>query len=554
MALIEPNSRVDFLSGIPFDPDYTNTMYFDTIADQEAYFTSHVVSTFERNSYVRVSSGVMKVGRNADVLGASVIAEIYNANYMRFKNTNFENKWFYAFVDDVIYINNNTVEVHYHLDVMQTWHFNYRFNQCMIDRQHTETDVVGRNTIPEDIEIGEYVFDHATEFNYEPTAIVVTAGDFGGTYADGVVIPGLSNNGKWFSGVHFYPFPLSNQQSVDALNDMLEAAYTDRDKLNTIIAVFVMPNVFAGAPYSVQEYTENIIPQGEAGYVIGSYHARNAKLMTYPYNMLYVTNYQGNHLELRYEFFADPSNCKLKIWGNLSTNPAMAIYPYNYKTTGDNFDEMMQVTGFPMCAWANDAYKAWLAQNAGTINLGIAGVAASWVRTGMNLKNAMDATKISLPSGQTTYSYSDKADKMFSTTGEALRDSLMATGALIARLRDHAVAPPTAHGNGNGNLQYQMGKMTFMWAHKHIREEYAKIVDDFFDMFGYAIHRIGIPNRNARPCYTFVKTANASMDGNIPVTDLRIIESVFDKGIRFWRTTATFGSFDPLVNNNAPVI
>ena len=38
MALIEPNSRIEFLTGIPFDPSYENTMYFDDLTAQNTYF------------------------------------------------------------------------------------------------------------------------------------------------------------------------------------------------------------------------------------------------------------------------------------------------------------------------------------------------------------------------------------------------------------------------------------------------------------------------------------------------------------------------------------
>lgn len=555
MSLIEPNSRIDFLRGIPFDPSYENTMYFDSLVQQISYFDTKIAVPFEKFSYVRADSGYIKVGWSIDGGTNTAIKDLYNANYMRFKNTSFEDKWFYAFVDRIEYINNNTVGVYYHLDVLQTWHFDYSFNQCFIERQHTETDVIGHNTIPEDFELGDYIFDNATEFDYYPYAVVVTAGDIGGTYQAGRVISGLSTKGNWFSGVRFYPYNLTDATQVGYLNQLLEDAYTDREKLNTIIAIFVMPNIWADAVMPPREYTVNVIPPGTGGYHLGNYPCRNAKLMTYPYNMLYVTNYQGGHLELHFEYFSNIAACKLKVWGNLSTNPGLVLYPNDYKTTGDNFDEMLQLTGFPMCAWANDAYKAWVAQNAGTINLAVAGVASSWVKTGLAYKRQNDTEKSGFIGSVMD---ARKNDRQYQgerqSFDKSLQSSIAATAALIARLRDHAVAPPTAHGSGNGNLQYQMGKMTFMWCYKHIRAEYAAIIDDFFDMYGYAVHRSGIPNRNARPCYTYVKTTDCSLDGNVPVNDLRLIEDIFNKGVRFWRTNATFGVYDLTVNNNAPII
>lgn len=546
MALIEPNSRIDFLRGIPFDPSYENTMYFDDLNQQVSYFDTKIAISLEKASYQRVDKGYLKVGWVVDTYGQSVINQMYNVNYMRFKNTNFENKWFYAFVDSVEYINNNTVGVYYHLDVMQTWHFEYSFNQCMIERQHTETDVLGSNTIPENLELGDYVFGSYDEFDYTPYAFVVTAGDIGGTYQAGSVVSGLIARGNWFSGVHFYGYDLTNATSVTALNTMLENAYADREKQNTIIAVFVYSAYFMQGN-KVPVETTIYMSKVDNNYRIGNHIVRNKKLMTYPYNMIYVTNYQGSHAEYHYEYFSNPEQCKLKIWGSAGVNPGMILYPYNYKTSGDNFDEMIQLSGFPMCAWVNDAYKAWIAQNAGTINAGIASVGAMWADTGYKaIKNAEYTGKHSGVGGK----HLKNSD--YDVSG-SLRNSLMATVALIGQIRDHAVMPPTAHGNANGDVQYQSGRMTFMYCNKHIREEYANIIDNFFDMYGYAVHKVGIPNRCARPCYTFVKTTDCSLDGNVPVNDLRMIEEIFNKGVRFWRTNATFGIYDVAVNNNAPV-
>lgn len=539
MFYIEPNTRIEFLRGVPLDPGYENTLYFDTLADQDAYFYDKLALAINRASYQREERGWLKVSWTAVENNNPVIATLYDISYMRFKNTNFENKWFYAFVDNVDYVNNNTVRIRYHLDVMQTWAFDYSFNQCMIEREHTETDRIGENTIPENFELGDYIFDNVQEFNYEPTAVVVTAGDFGGSYGAGVVVPGLSTKGDWFSGVHFYPFPLHVQQQVDALNQMLEDAYTDRDKLNTIIAVFVMPNSFITPNFPPEEFTESVITASHiGGYMLGNYPCRNAKLLTYPYNLLYITNYQGGHLELHFEYFSDPTDCKLKVWGNMSVNPALILYPNNYKTTGDNFDEMLECTGFPMCAWANDAYKAWVAQNAGTL------AAGAYAILSQGLTGA----------GRTLFGL--KAGSLNEVSGGArqMMGAYTAAAAMVGQVKDHSVAPPTAHGNGNGNVQYQAGKMTFMWCHKHIRPEYAAIIDNFFDMYGYATHRVGYPIRNVRPCYTFVKTVDCSMDGNVPTEDLRAIEDIFNKGVRFWKSTAVFGVYDIAVNNNGPLI
>lgn len=109
------------------------------------------------------------------------------------------------------------------------------------------------------------------------------------------------------------------------------------------------------------------------------------------------------------------------------------------------------------------------------------------------------------------------------------------------------------HGSNNGNLLYQAGQLTFSWYYKQIKQEYAKIIDSFFDMYGYKTNRVGTPNLMARPKYSYVKTIGCSLEGFIPGDFKSEIEAIFDKGIRFWRTSAVFGNFDPSVNNNVPV-
>lgn len=553
MALIEPNSTIEFIRGIPFDPSYENTMYFDTLAQQETYFSQKQKIVFNKLSYQRVNSNTLKVGSVADNNGNSVITLMYNVSYMRFKNTNFENKWFYAFVDNVEYINNNTVEVRYHLDVLQTWHFDYIFNQCLIERQHTTTDNIGDNTVPENIEYGDYQISSLTDVQYSPVAVVVSSGDAAGDYADGDVITGLhivtgSTTGDMFSGVKYYTFDISDASRLAALNTFLENAYTDRDRQNSIIAVFMGAGVFmqnnaTPIEQTIRYHTFN------SELAIGTYYIRNKKLMSYPYNMIYVTNYQGGHLELHYEYFTthnENTQFHVRVWGNIGSNPGLVAYPVDYKGAWYNFDESLQLNGFPMCAWVNDAYKAWVAQNFATLQVNYA---SDIVNAFKGVTNVISGVSNAPAFG---------GEHSFSDAGGGLQQAYTGVGQIVdaartlAKTMDASVMPQSAHGNSNGNLQYQSGKLTFGIGIKQIRAEYAKILDDFFDMYGYAIHRVGTPNRNARPCWTYVKTIGCSLDGNVPISDLRIIEEIFNKGVRFWRTTATFGSFDPNVNDNRP--
>lgn len=578
MAYIEPSTALKFLDNVPLDPSFENTLYFSTPQDQYAYFSSRSFLSLDNNSYQRKNRGVIRCGWEADRYGQSVIAELYNCHYMMFRNENFENKWFYAFVDKVEYVNNNTVDVFYSIDVMQTWHFDYVFNQCLIERQHVSNDSIGANTIPEGLESGPYMnepveylwngseLNNSGQYEYTPAVCIAATVDYidlgiahiiGGHFVQGRKIDGLKENASTYTAAYYYYWELTTA-NLDEINDFLYQV-NRAGMIESIISVFMVPLEFASildddAPIPVQNMTF-FFPSA-----IDGYEPRNNKVYNYPYTFFYVSNNQGGSAEYMLEYFKD-GLVKLRLFGNLSPNAGMICWPVDYKgCEGNNFDEALTVNGFPMCTWGYDSFKAWLAQNAGTISASALMLAGSWYTFGNSYQaalatnfaqgafnNAIDNGGI----GHNGVIYMGEPEKYSLTNPPRPSTSLVgATLGAIGQLIDHARKPPQAVGNANIDLNYQSGLMTFNFYYKHIKAEYARIIDSYFDMYGYAVHTVGTPNRNARRCYTYVKTVGCSLNGSVPSEDLRVIEKIFDSGIRFWRSTATFGSYDPTVNDN----
>ena len=575
MAYIEPNTEVKFLTNVPLDPDYENTLYFDNLAQQTNYFLSRVRRSFNNLSYQRKTRGWLRVGWTADAYGGSVIKDMYASTYMMFKNSNFENKWFYAFVDRVEYVNNNTVDIQYHIDVMQTWHFDYVMNQCFIEREHTTTDTAGSNTIPEQLETGPYIenkidylyhgdTNNSGCFEYEPGLCLVTSFNPADLYTGGLpsgvspvagrIIYGYEAYGDMYSAAYYTYWPLSTS-IVSTVNDLLTTINNSAQK-DGVVALFMFPYTFRGSiEGSGTAAIEELRFSKPSS--IGSYTPRNKKLLTYPYTFMYVSNNQGGTAEYMYEFFPSSSPV-LRVWGNVSPNAGMVCWPANYKgISGGNMDEALTLTGFPMCSWANDSFKAWLAQNAGTIGATALALAGSWASlvsvgpaalaggaTGDPLNLAGSAGSTPMLGGQIG---SQPMQMNFASPSKNL---VGATLGALGQLYDHKRRPPQMNGDINLSLNYQNCTLTFYFYNKHIKEEYARIIDQYFDMYGYATHRVGIPNRVSRRCYSFVKTIGCSIHGDIPAEDITIIQNLFNKGIRFWRSTAVFGNYDPGVNNN----
>ena len=89
-----------------------------------------------------------------------------------------------------------------------------------------------------------------------------------------------------------------------------------------------------------------------------------------------------------------------------------------------------------------------------------------------------------------------------------------------------------------------MGKQQFYYGRCSVTAQQAKIIDDYFDMFGYATRRLKVPNRNARPHWNYVKTVSCNIHGSIPAGDMDRICEIYDKGITFWRDGNEVGHYE----------
>ena len=89
-------------------------------------------------------------------------------------------------------------------------------------------------------------------------------------------------------------------------------------------------------------------------------------------------------------------------------------------------------------------------------------------------------------------------------------------------------------------LTHVRGRNGFSFYKMSIKQEYAKIIDDFFSMYGYKVNEVKIPNVTGRTNWNYVKTIDANILGDIPQEDLQTIKNMFDNGITLWHNKDTF--------------
>lgn len=109
----------------------------------------------------------------------------------------------------------------------------------------------------------------------------------------------------------------------------------------------------------------------------------------------------------------------------------------------------------------------------------------------------------------------------------------------------HGMEANSSRGLINGaNINIAGDMNGFFFYQKSIKSEYAKIIDDYFSMYGYKVNELKIPNINGRTNWNFVKLLLPNIEGTlIPEEDLNKYKKQLEEGITFWHNYNTFRDY-----------
>ena len=529
------------------DLDENNQINFSNATAQYNYFNSLTHLTIQSASYQRKDNYIRYPAH---------IDSIIDYNYVMYKNTHYNaNKWLYAYITKMEYENDNCTRVYIKTDVFQTWQFDLTYKRSFVEREHVNSDNVGEHTVPEGLETGEFIINanptyiaHYSRYGTDNAGsdcwVILTVTDF----AD----PGVSNtdrlehrvvNGVYNGCIYLVATGSTSTEVATKLNTYF-SWYAG--KLDYIQNIFMVPkNLLSKTVGSAVEYMTDIVTDGDSHHsytcvkpssgsyrfiddvsisintTINGYTPKNKKLFTREYNNILVSNQAGTDVVMAYEDFTSNTPTFTAV-GTVCPGCSTKLVPLNYKLLADSttskrcYDFGIVGPKYPVCSWVGDTFTNWLTQNGLNIALGVVGGVGAMVAAPFTGGSSL-------------------------VVAGAIAGGAMTVGSSIAQVYQHSVAPETTMGNVSaGDVTFSDGKSLFTVYQMCIRQEYAKIIDDFFSMYGYKVNSLKVPNITGRTNWNYVKMINPNIEGYIPQEDLQEIKRMFSNGVTIWHKTSYF--------------
>ena len=582
MAYITPNSDIIICQGVPLDSDYNHTLYVTSATAQYNAFYVYKKYQLSNYSYQRSGSNKIRVGILND--------NLYGCNYMMFKNTAYGGKWFYAFIETREYINDNTTEITYKIDVMQTYYFDYVVEPSFVEREHSATDNFGDNRQPEPFESTYYIERPAVNMTFPWT----TTNAHRWTLTMLVYHPSQSASaifGPWYSvkdklyrtySIWWYPFNDNDpQESLPDFRTGYNSIMGTQD--GQCYGTYQLPYDFTNAyfnlsqpsspmkSFSVQSPTNFYNPTDNT-----TYTPKNKKMLQSPYNYFSVTNNCGEVKDFKYEDFAvnETNSAIFNIYGVLGPKPSMILEPINY--AGGSYENAIKFENFPELAVEQSGFSSWLRNEAlaSVINLigayiSVGSLSSSSLTNILPTLTQDTATARAINPATNRLIQVSQSEHITKTQGETIKtEKHLGNSRFISDATNslgrfaHGLATPVNNGGiiREGAIPVMMNKLGFVAIRHQIPLDIARSIDDYFTMFGYATNKVKVPNIRdgyaaKRPYWNYIKTANCVLHPNYPETQgldadtESDISEIYNHGITFWTNLSQVGNY---TLNNAP--
>lgn len=517
-----PTSQVYFLN-VPFSSNYNNVLIFKNKIEQENYFKLKMKFLINNCTYIREErGGYLRVNKHID--------ELRNVNYVMYNNNKFLNKYFYAFIDRLEYLNEQVTKVFLKGDVFQTWQYDFTLGKSFIERysdyenMNTLSDIVSTGKL-ETIFCKEFTFNNDSSkqgkyfifFNTNPfiddasgeNTISCELGDYSipcmvlcydSPFMISKIIQEVSNKGRAdrIQSAFFMPFCLGLDIKIGEYHGGYDL---NIDKTTISLVTDVVVN-YETLPSYVVDVPQNLF--------------RYTKELSYPYTEFeLIDKITGNTIKLDLCKFQNPFQPEFKVIPVLNEKSFIKIVPIGYN--GDEYSIQNSLIINCQCDMPvfNNSYGKYLKEN----------------RMSNLINGSLNAVY---------------------GVGSLVTGNIMGVASSIGNISN--VVNQESQAKELANQCSGISADTFDYINfssgilcniKSMDMYHVQVARDFWKCFGYPIRKVTTyPFYKVNEKQIYIKTENVNLiSENIPQEELQIIENIFNNGLNIWNNPTSFLDF-----------
>lgn len=543
-----PNTTL-YVGVVPWNSDLKNVQSYNSRAEQISTIQGLLRHKYEHINIIR---------RDSDLILKGVNEDLTQCNYLMYQNKDISNKWYFAFIDNVQYNSLNSVIISHTIDVWQTYQFDITYYKNLILRSHVakSTDTVGRWLAPEPISVApeferkhnvfnnlswtpQYVLHSTSVYNpntkkyeYKGNGTGATLSAEYGVFVDNDddVQTVVKNYGKlsaaealksndddeysnWISD-------LLTGQTIDKAVKLISTTSISQlqDHRNELIGLYAIP---AWVHDGTNKYATNNIKKKEVTTALPTatlacgYAPRNKKMLSSLCKAYLFYNENGFKLPLKPELFT-------------SDTPVFTVKSTELSTNGF----LLQIGSYADYT-AKTNKISYNCEN----------------RLGYDANTGLDKVLNTLTSavGVVNAVGSVASQAFAGNVGGAVQGAVGAVQQSINMI--DALGQRGVNTGASGDIMSITEKRAMpVFADVSPTEAQCRYIDDYLDVYGYAINEIGkistyMKNRSN---WNYIQVANCNIKVSAPNDDVNKLKQMFESGVTIWHKI--FGDYDQ--NNN----
>jgi hypothetical protein len=567
-----PNGKL-YIGNVKWSNDYKNVMLFASAAKRD---------TFLKNHLTLIKSNVIFYNPNGYIDIKKKIENVESINYALYINdSDISDTSYCCFVTNFEYIAPRTTRLYVELDVFQMYHYSTSYYQSFIERAiiDKDDDSMKFNLLPEPINAPLIYEKELTQIGttekWQPVWVLHSASYY--EYSDHkYYYQGIGTNntfgeyGRFIDDINELKTVLQNygrKSAAEIADDVGQASgnQTWKDWINAMFAGTAGTDVIEAVKsttsvadlqdhrdeliglYAIPKwlYKEYIAEGGNTNYatnerisinvpltvnnsnLANGYAPRNKKMLSSVCRGYILANFTGLQIPYKPELF--------------SGTPSITLYGITMSTSGYQFyisDYNDYQTAHGEVAYASERRVGYDAN------------------TGINKALSLIGAGAGVASGAT----------QIASGGAGIITGAGAIGQSLVSAIDSLGTKEQHFGNNGDLLRITGTRPQLRWYELNPSVSECQAIDNFFDMYGYTIHKHQNPlkyiytyeqgaynkNKPLRRYWQYIKTENVNMKCNAPADYENKLKSIFNSGVTIWNDYSEFGDYSNSNGNGVP--